>query len=99
MIDTEKLDRAVARLPAWRRHGRDYALYDPLADESKLECREVTLRQARKNYMCYGLTGKQDHGVQAGDFYRHEKALVDGSFWGVYRLCLGCMDAFIEGRC
>ena len=27
-----------------------------------------------------------------------ERARVDGSFWGEYRMCLGCMDAFIEGR-
>ncbi|MEO8297100.1 MAG: hypothetical protein ABI574_04755 [Burkholderiales bacterium] len=59
----------------------------------------MTLRQARKNHLCFGLGGKQDHGIQAGDHYRHERAFVDGSFWGEYRICLGCMDDLIEGRC
>jgi len=93
------LDRKVRRLPAWRKHGAQYVQADPFqGDDAELTCRNVTLRQARKNYLCYGLTGKQDHGIQAGDYYRYESARVDGSFWGEYRICLGCMDAFIEGR-
>ena len=93
------LDRKVRRLPPWRKHGAEYVQADPFqGDESDLTCRTVTLRKAMKNYLCYGLTGKQDHGIQAGDYYRYERARVDGSFWGEYRICLGCMDAFIEGR-
>ena len=93
------IDRVVRRLPEWRKHGIDYVRYDPFeGGEAELTCRSVTLRKAKKNHICYGLAGKQDHGIQAGEHYRHEKALVDGSFWGEYRICLACMDAFIEGR-
>lgn len=93
------LDRKVRRLPPWRKHGAEYVQADPFpGDESDRTCRTVTLRKAMKNYLCYGLTGKQDHGIQAGDYYRYERARVDGSFWGEYRMCLGCMDTFIEGR-
>jgi hypothetical protein len=93
------LERTVRRLPAWRRHGAEYVHADPFqGGEAELKCRTVTLRKARKNYLCYGLTGKQDHGIQAGDYYRYERARVDGTFWSEYRICLGCMDAFIEGR-
>ena len=89
----------VRRLPEWHKHTEaEYTRYDPLADDSELRCRTVTLRKARKDHLCYGLTGKQDHGIQAGTFYRFERAMVDGSFWGEYRVCLQCMDAFIDGR-
>ena len=88
------------RLPDWHKHTEsEYTSADPFqGDEAELKCRTVTLRKARKDHLCYGLNGKQDHGIQAGQFYRHERALVDGSFFGEYRICLPCMDALIEGR-
>ena len=93
------LDRQVRRLPAWRKHGTKYATFDPFDGErdsgARFQC--VTLRQARKNYLCYGLFGQQNHGIQKGDIYRHERALVNGR-WGQYRLCLRCMDEFLECR-
>jgi len=92
-------ERIVGRLPEWRKHGMNYLLQDPFqGDESELTCRTVTLRKARKNHLCYGLDGKQEHGIQAGDYYRYERARVDGTFWGEYKICLACMNAFIEGR-
>ncbi len=27
-----------------------------------------------------------------------ERALVDGSFWGEYRMCLPCLDRYIDGK-
>lgn len=99
MSEASSIDRQVGRLPPWRKHGKSYVTTDPFhGDESHLTCRTVTLRQARKNYLCYGLTGKRDHGIQAGTIYRYERARVDGSFWGEYRICLACMDEFIECR-
>jgi len=93
------IDRIVGRLPPCRKHGKQYVTSDPFEfDEAELTCRTVTLRKAKKNYLCYGLNGKQDHGIQAGDYYRYERARVDDSFWGEYRICLACMDAFIEGN-
>lgn len=87
------------KIPEWHKNSEeDYINADPFSgDESELTCRTVTLRKARKNYLCYGLSGNQDHGIQAGQLYRHERARVDGSFWGEFRICLGCMDHFIAG--
>lgn len=87
-------------LPEWHKHTEtEYLGADPFqGDESELSCRTVTIRKARKDYLCYGLGGRQDHGIQKGNFYRHEKARVDGSFWGEYRICLQCIDAWLVGE-
>lgn len=75
---------------------QDYINYDPFqGDESELTCRSVVIRKANKEHTCYGLTGKQDHTIKPGERYRYEKARIDGSFWGEFRICLGCMDKFI----
>ena len=94
------LDCRVRRLPDWHKHTADeYANADPFeGDESELACRTVTIRKARKDYLCFGLNGRQDHGIQKGTFYRHERARVDGSFWGEYRICLQCIDALLAGE-
>jgi hypothetical protein len=76
----------------------DYLKADPFGgDESDIKCRTVTIKRARKEHTCYGLEGKQDHAIKKGDHYRHERALVDRTFWGEYRLCLDCMDKFLAG--
>ncbi|OQS39729.1 hypothetical protein B0T40_03055 [Chromobacterium haemolyticum] len=78
----------------------DYLNYDPFqGDEAEVTCRSVTIRTARKQHLCYGLTGKQDHFIEVGQRYRHERALIDGSFWGEYRICLDCLSKFIRGEC
>ena len=78
---------------------KKYATADPFdGEESELTCRKVTIRKAKKDYLCYGFSGKMDHNIDAGDYYRHERTRVDGSFWGEYRICLKCMDAFLEGK-
>lgn len=77
----------------------DYISYDPfIGDESDLTCRSVKMVKARKSHPCFTLTGKQDHTIEPGQRYRHEKALVDGSFWGDYRICLSCMDRLIDDQ-
>ena len=74
----------------------DYINHDPFCgDESELSCRSVSLRKARKEHLCFTLDGKQDHNIKVGERYRYEKALVDKSFWGEYRICLKCTDKFI----
>lgn len=76
----------------------EYLTYDPFqGDESEITCRNTTIRTARKEHICYGLTGKRDHTIKPGERYRYEKARVDGSFWGEYRICLNCMDKYIAG--
>ena len=77
----------------------DYTNTDPFfGEESDLTCRTVSIRKARKEHVCYGLAGKQDHAIKPGERYRHERARVDGRFWGEYRICLNCMNTFIAGK-
>lgn len=80
-----------------QRSDEEYIHTDPFeGDEADLTCRNVTIRTARKEHVCYGLLGKRDHSIQPGERYRFERARVDGSFWGEYKICLRCMDKFID---
>lgn len=73
---------------------------DPFfGDEAERACQSVVIRTSRKEHACFSLDGKQDHTIQPGERYRHERALIDGSFWGEYKICLGCMDKFIDDEC
>jgi len=67
-------------------------------EEGELTCRVVKLRKAKKEHQCFGLYGDLGHSIQPGELYRYERALVDGSFWGEYRMCLRCLDQFIDGK-
>ena len=75
---------------------RDYLVCDPFDGErdTGIRCQQTTLRRARQRYTCWGLLGEQDHEIQPGDLYRHEKGFADGR-WGCYRLCIGCMDKWL----
>lgn len=76
----------------------DYIVNDPFAgDEAELTLRKVTIRTARKKHQCYGLTGNHDHFIFPGERYRHEKARIDNSFFGEFKICLSCMNKFIDG--
>lgn len=75
----------------------DYIATDPFfGDESDLKLRSVKIRTAKTQHKCFGLNGGQDHMINPGERYRYEKALVDGSFFGEYKICLKCMDEFIS---
>lgn len=97
-MSEDRAQKRVALLPPWHKHGIKYVREDPFDGErdTYIRCRTVTLRRARYNHLCFGLGGQQDHGIQAGDLYRHERANVDGK-WGEYKMCLACMDAYIDG--
>ena len=75
---------------------RDYLVWDPFDGErdTGVRCQQTTLRRARQRYTCWGLLGEQDHEIQPGDLYRHEKGFADGR-WGCYRLCIACMDKWL----
>jgi hypothetical protein len=74
-----------------------YIATDPFfGDEAELTCRTVTIRTAAKEHTCFTLDGNKDHVIAKGERYRHERARVDGSFWGEYRLCLDCIDRHIN---
>lgn len=75
----------------------DYLSLDPFqGDEAELSCRTVKMKKARKKHKCYSLTGNQDHFIEKGETYRYEKALVDRSFFGEYRMCLKCLDKWLD---
>lgn len=76
---------------------KEYLSYDPFyGEEADLTCRTLKIVKARKDHVCFSLDGKQDHNINKGDYYRYEKALVDGDFFGTYRLCLNCIDKFMK---
>jgi hypothetical protein len=75
----------------------DYISYDPfLGDESEIVCRTIKIRKANKQHTCFGLDGNRNHSINPGEFYRFEKALIDGSFWGEFKICLNCMDQLMD---
>lgn len=78
------------------RTDEEYIGTDPFfGDEAELTCRTVVVRTARKDHECYGLDGASSHMIRPGQRYRHERALVDGT-WGEFRICLDCMDKHIK---
>lgn len=75
----------------------EYIDADPFfGDESELACRTVAIRRANKEHICYSLDGQRDHVIKKGERYRYERAFVDRSFWGEYRLCLSCLDDWYD---
>ena len=67
-------------------------------EEGSIAMRQVTIKTARKEHACFlsFAYGGQQHNIQPGERYRHEKALVDGDFWGEYKCCLNCVDREIR---
>lgn len=77
----------------------DRISHDPFqGEEADIKLRTVTIKKARKRHTCFlsGVDGVGPHDIQSGERYRHEKALVDASFWGEYRMCLNCVDREIR---
>ena len=77
----------------------DYLRFDPCGgDDCQVSCRTVKLVVARNKHACFlgtTLYGDQ-HMINPGDRYRYEKALIDGDYWGRYRVCIPCMDKWFE---
>lgn len=73
----------------------EYDQFD--GEEGEIKCRTVKIRTARKEHGCFFGAGNygDGHTIKPGDRYRHERALIDGDFWGQYRLCLTCLDKWI----
>lgn len=70
-------------------------------EEGSVALRTVSIKKARKVHDCFlGLaperSGVARHQIQPGERYRHEKALIDGDFWGEYKCCLNCVDREIK---
>lgn len=84
----------------------EYLRWDPFeGDEAEIACRTVRLVKVRKEHPCFigqNPFGGDKHVIRLGEMARHEKALVDGSFWGSSYVCVPCMDKFIaecRGEC
>lgn len=76
----------------------DYIKFDPCeGDDGQVSCRTVKLVTARKEHPCFlGAAPYGDkHLIQRGDVYRSERALVDGDYWGNYKVCVPCMDKWL----
>jgi hypothetical protein len=67
-------------------------------DESELACRTVKMVTTRKDHQCSEQDHREAHIIPAGQRARHERALVDGDFWGSYYTCTACLDRFIAGK-
>ena len=79
------------------RTDEEYLSFDLFSgEEGELSLRHVEIRTARKQHQCFGHDGTLSHAIEPGQRYRHEKALVDGSFFGQYRVCLSCLDKMIS---
>lgn len=77
----------------------DYIAYDPcFGDEGTVSFRTVKLVTARKEHACFLGAGPygDGHTIKPGDRYRDEKALVDGDYWGRYKVCIPCIDKWID---
>ena len=63
-------------------------------DDAEISCRTVAIRTAAKEHTCFGGLGSygDGHTIKKGERYRHERARIDGDFWGEYRICLHCLD-------
>ena len=65
--------------------------------DGDITLRTVRIVKARKAHKCFGaIMDRPEHLIQPGERYRHEKALVDSDFWGVYRTCLPCLDKALD---
>lgn len=80
------------------KHPDHLYLQDPFsADDSEVACKRVKLVKGRKQYSCFTLgDGTPPHIIEAGELHRYESALIDSDYWGQYRVCLNCMNKFIE---
>jgi len=78
---------------------QDYLDFDLFqGEEGELSLRTVKMVVARKTHKCFfGLGAYADgHEIPKGGYHRYEKALVDGDFWGEYRVCTDCMDKYLS---
>ena len=70
-----------------------YSGFDPFfGEEADITCRTVKLVKVRKHHACFFGENGDGHQIPPGALARHEKALVDGDYWGNYYLCIPCLD-------
>lgn len=75
---------------------QDYIGCDPFEGERDVDvrCKTVKLVRVRKPHRCHTLDCGRT--IQPGEVARLEKALIDGTFWGRYYVCLNCMNEWLD---
>lgn len=63
-----------------------------VGEEADITCRTVKLVRTRKRHACFFGQNGDGHSIAVGAYARHEKALVDGDYWGSYYICIPCLD-------
>lgn len=63
-----------------------------VGEDADIKCRTVKLVKVRKPHACFFGSNGDGHRIEPGHIARHEKALVDGDYWGSYYLCIPCLD-------
>lgn len=66
-------------------------------NDSELTCRSVKLVVTRKAHACHAFADSAPCAIAPGSRARHERARIDGSFWGSYYACLPCLKRTIAG--
>lgn len=77
----------------------DYLRFDPFEGDRDVDIRMRTVKlvRVRKPHRCQlGIGEGAGHDIAIGELARHERALVDGDFWGSYYVCIPCMDHFLD---
>lgn len=69
-------------------------------EEGELTCVTTKLVKAAKQHLCFEGMGScgDKHVIAKGERHYFQKVLVDGDFWGVYRVCLPCVDKNLDGE-
>lgn len=62
--------------------------------DGSIKLRKVKMVTARTSHYCSegAMPQGDSHKIKPGDRYRLESALVDGDYWGKYKICVACMD-------
>ncbi len=63
-----------------------------VGEDADITCRTVKLVKTRKRHVCFFGQNGDGHSIAPGSHARHEKALVDGDYWGSYYICIPCLD-------
>lgn len=73
----------------------EYSIFQ--GEDGDIRLHTKHMRTAAKEHPCFGGLGSHGdgHTIKKGDCYRHDRARVDGDFWGEYRICTRCLDKWI----
>lgn len=76
-----------------------YERFDPFVDEKdpvSTRMRRVRMVTTRDAHVCLSVWRGEVHEIPSGTEARFESALVCGSEWGRWWICVECLDAFLD---